>query len=338
MTPLDFSIPEKGQLTQLADDLFWAQFALPFRLNHINLYMIDTPEGWVLIDAGLGDAVTRAHWQDLLDGPLAHQPVAKIIISHHHVDHIGNAGWLSETTGAAVFASAGEIEQTEWLFDLPEDDYTEIMVDAYQHYGLSKDAVDHVRQGGSRFRQMVPSIPPFNIIKPGDTIISRNGVWHIRSDQGHSHDHLSFMDHDRGLYIAVDFLLPRISPNIAADVSDIDADHLSQYFTYLNDMIHLDGQVQVFPGHDWPFKDGGKRAQALIDHHHQRLDLLRDALKQKPLTTEDAMAVLFGRSFDAHELYFASGEARAHLIHLVTRGEADLQRENGQADRFISRA
>ena len=336
MTPLDFTIPEKGQLTRLADDLYWAQFALPFRLNHINLYMIDTPEGWVLIDAGLGDDMTRDHWQDLLNGPLTHQPVAKIIISHHHVDHMGNAGWLEEVTGADVFASAGEIKQTEWLFNLPEEEFTVIMAEAYLHYGLPEDAVDHVRQGGSRFRRLVPSLPRFNVITPGEVIKSRHGAWHIRSDQGHSHDHLSFMDHRRGLYIAVDFLLPRISPNIAADISNIDADHLAQYFTYLKEMSALDNDVQVFPGHDWPFKDGGKRAQALIDHHHQRLELLRAALREKPLTTDGAMAVLFGRAFDAHELYFASGEARAHLIHLVARGEAEMQRQDGQPDLFVS--
>ncbi|MEK9861390.1 MAG: hypothetical protein VW554_07750, partial [Alphaproteobacteria bacterium] len=69
---------------------------------------------------------------------------------------------------------------------------------------------------------------------------------------------------------------------------------------------------------------------------HQRLELLRAAIREKPLTTDGAMAVLFGRAFDAHELYFASGEARAHLIHLVARGEAEMQRQDGQPDLFVS--
>ena len=334
MQPLDFPIPEKGQVTKLAEDLYWAQFALPFRLNHINLYMIDTEEGWVLIDAGLGDHPTRDHWGMLLNGPLAHQPVSKIIISHHHVDHLGSAAWLQDQTQAPCFISTGELQQSNWLFNLAEDEFAGIMARTYTRYGLPEEDIDLVRHGGSRFRQLVPALPDFKTIGEGDKIISRHGVWHIRCDQGHSHDHLSFMDHDRQLYIAVDFLLPRISPNISADISNIDHDRLAQYLNYLNDVKCLADDVQVFPGHDWPFSHGGIRAASLIDHHHDRLDQLRDAMAKSPLTTDDAMAVLFGRKFDPHSLYFASGEARAHLIHLVSLGDAEMERKDGQPDRF----
>ena len=58
MKPLDIPVPEYGALTQLADDLYWARFALPFRLNHINLYVLDTPDGWCLVDTG---AVSYTH-------------------------------------------------------------------------------------------------------------------------------------------------------------------------------------------------------------------------------------------------------------------------------------
>ena len=40
-----------------------------------------------------------------------------------------------------------------------------------------------------------------------------------------------------------------------------------------------------------------------------------------PLTTADAIATLFPMELTDHEIYFASCEARAHLNHLVTRGE-----------------
>ena len=60
--------------------------------------------------------------------------------------------------------------------------------------------------------------------------------------------------------------------------------------------------------------------QQLIDHHNHRLDLLSAAAKTAPLTVRLAMDELFGRSFGEHEMYFASGEARAHLNHLVAVG------------------
>ena len=110
MIPLGIDAAPAGELRQLADDLFWARFDLPFRLNHINLYMLDTADGWVLIDTGLNNQATAAHWQLLLNGPLAGQPVVQIIVTHHHVDHIGYAGPLAALTGADVFASRAEAE------------------------------------------------------------------------------------------------------------------------------------------------------------------------------------------------------------------------------------
>ena len=80
MIPLDIEAAQKGSLRQLADDLFWARFDLPFRLNHINLYILATAEGWVLIDTGLNNEITAQHWQALLKGPLAGKPVYQIIV------------------------------------------------------------------------------------------------------------------------------------------------------------------------------------------------------------------------------------------------------------------
>ena len=118
MQKLDLPIPETGTLTKVAADLYWARFALPFRLNHINLYMIDTDAGWLLVDAGINQDETAAQWQMLLDGPLSHQAVAGLLVTHHHVDHLGYAGALSAKLDIPVYTSASE---ADFLHDEPID-------------------------------------------------------------------------------------------------------------------------------------------------------------------------------------------------------------------------
>jgi uncharacterized protein (DUF1786 family) len=81
--------------------------------------------------------------------------------------------------------------------------------------------------------------------------------------------------------------------------------------------------MTVLPGHDWPFAHGNDRAAALIEHHRQRLDALTLAAQKSPITTGDAMQVLFDRGFGPHEIFFASGEARAHLGYLVSTGQIE---------------
>ena len=334
MKPLDIPVPEYGTLTQLADDLYWARFALPFRLNHINLYFLDTPDGWCLVDTGVNDKVTADHWQALLSGPLAHQRVSSILVTHHHVDHIGYAGVLSAITGAPVYASDEEAKHGHWLYNLSPEEFGSIMARTYQRYDLPSETVQRVATNGSRFRANASPMPNFREIKPGDRIKTRSGLWEARIDTGHSDAQISLMDAERNLFLSVDFLLPRISPNISADIRNPDLDLLSHYFTYLQEMTALPADMSIFPGHDWPFCEGGKRAAALIDHHHMRLNQLEEAAKTQPLTVASAMDVLFGRSFGDHELYFASGESRAHLTHLVTTGRLTVTQTDTAVDLY----
>ena len=329
MEQLAFTIPDHGQLTQLADDLYWARFQLPFRLNHINLYMIDGKDGWILIDAGISSDETKTQWQALLDGPLKDQPIAQIIITHHHVDHIGFAGPLAEMTGAPVFISEGEAQKSHWMFDYDEVAFSHFIADTYHRFGIEVAICEEARQNVGRFQRYVAPLPRFSYLSNTDVIISKAGKWHIRLDTGHTQSQIGLYDKDRGLYIAGDSLLPRISPNIPVDIRDLNFDMLGAYFTYLHEMATMDEAWQIFPGHDWPFAKGASRAKALISHHHNRLRSLTDAATASDLSVHDAMAHLFGKKFEAHEMYFAAGEARAHLTHLVATNQMVITEKDG---------
>ena len=86
--------PAPGTVIEVAPGILWARLALPFQLNHVNIYLIDDGEGWTLIDTGLGDKATQAAWQKLFEGPLAARPLTRIIATHFHPDHVGSAGFL----------------------------------------------------------------------------------------------------------------------------------------------------------------------------------------------------------------------------------------------------
>jgi len=108
-----------------------------------------------------------------------------------------------------------------------------------------------------------------------------------------------------------------------------DEDVLADYLAYLHEMESLDNDWLVLPGHDWPYFGGGARASELIDHHHARLQTLLDASQN--LTTKQAIDILFPFRLNDHEMHFASGEARAHLNHLVTIGKMVRETNDGVA-------
>ena len=273
-----------------------------------------------MLDCGIKGDATAAQWQALLDGPLAGRPVSGIIVSHYHADHVGYAGALAARTGAPVYMGAVEYEQAQWGLGQTDSAYGAMMAAAYQRFGLADNHITTARDTGNYYRFLVGDLPNVKIVTAKDQFITKAGCWHVRFDAGHSPGHMSLTDSARKLYICVDFLLPRISPNISARLRDLVDDMLADYLQYLDSMADCPRDWLIIPGHDWPYFGGGVRATQLIAHHAARLDQLFRMISDKPVSTNDAMLALFPFDMTGHEIFFASCEARAHLNHLITTG------------------
>ena len=57
--------PDIGTVIEIVPGIFWTRVPLPFRLNHVNVYVIEDGEGWAIIDTGLDYADGRAAWDAL---------------------------------------------------------------------------------------------------------------------------------------------------------------------------------------------------------------------------------------------------------------------------------
>ena len=104
-------------------------------------------------------------------------------------------------------------------------------------------------------------------------------------------------------------------------------DPLEQFFESLRRMASFDGVQVALPAHGHPFADLGGRAEAIIDHHQDRLDIIRKAAPDLGDTTvTDYMRVLFReRSWGD----MAESETFAHLVHLAELGELERSTSDG---------
>jgi glyoxylase-like metal-dependent hydrolase (beta-lactamase superfamily II) len=108
-------------------------------------------------------------------------------------------------------------------------------------------------------------------------------------------------------------LLPRISTNVAVRPIDPGANPLKQFLDSVARYRALPQEVLVLPSHGVPFRGAHARVAALEVHHEARLADLEEACAGAPQTAASALDVLFRRKLGRGQVFFAMGEAIAHL-------------------------
>src|SRR6478752_7279402 len=86
-------------LTELEPGLVQITMPLPWALDHVHCYALAGTDGWTLVDAGLGSEATLRWWRQAL-AQLGPEPVARLVLTHYHPDHVGASAGLAELSGA----------------------------------------------------------------------------------------------------------------------------------------------------------------------------------------------------------------------------------------------
>ena len=85
--------PDHGAASEVAEGVLWLRLPLPMALDHVNIYALDEGDGWTIVDTGIRSKRSISLWEQILAGPLKGKPVLRVILTHHHPDHVGMAGW-----------------------------------------------------------------------------------------------------------------------------------------------------------------------------------------------------------------------------------------------------
>ncbi|WP_247881294.1 MBL fold metallo-hydrolase [Skermanella sp. TT6] len=312
--------PEPGTVRRVAPGILWVRMPLPFALNHINIWLLEAEDGWTIVDTGIGSNRTKDCWERIFRESLAGKPVVRIVATHFHPDHVGLAGWLVDRWQAEFCASL-----TEWLFGrMLSLESPEAMVRTslafYRRAGLDEAALAVMAERGNSYAKGVTPLPArLRRLKAGDRLPIGGTDWHVITGGGHTPEHVCLHCPDRGIFIAGDQVLPRISPNISVWASEPDADPLDDFLRTLDRLRSLPDDLLVLPSHDTPFTGLHARLDALAAHHRERLEEVVNACAE-PSTVAQVTRVMFNRPLDPHQLVFAVGEALAHLNHLAARG------------------
>ena len=330
MASLDYPYPEvpaPGTTLEVAPGVRWLSMPLPFQLDHINLWLLDEHDddprghgGAAIVDTGIADARTRELWERIF---ATAGKVQRVILTHYHPDHAGNAAWICGRFGVELWTTQGEY-LTAHAVRASAAGYTgEAVLEVFRRNGLDQAHYQAMSGRNNRYAELVPEFPhSYRRIIEGDCVTIGKNRWRAIIGHGHAPEHLSLYCKALNTVIAGDMLLSTISTNVSVWSIDPEGDPLRLFLESLARYRELPADVLVLPSHGKPFRGAHERVAQLESHHRERLSALKEVLAKGEKSAGDLLGVLFRRKLDAHQTFFAMGEAIAHLHYLYYAGEA----------------
>ncbi len=311
--------PAPGAVQAVGPGVLWMRSALPFLLNHVNIYLIEDDGGWAVFDTGLGDDATKAGWEAVFAGPLRGQRITRVICSHFHPDHVGLVGWLTERFGCPLWMPRTEMLMTRML----QHGAPASRGPFYAEHGLAPDEGARVAGEGHGYLRMITGLPDqYQRLTAGRTLRIGGRDFTAFTGGGHAPEQAMLYCAADGILLSADQVLARISPNISVQAMEPDADPLGEYLLSLAELARcVPADMLVLPGHHLPFTGLHTRLAELSRHHADRCALIAEAARSHPRTAAELLPVLFKRQMDSHQTGFAFGETLAHINAMRARGE-----------------
>ncbi|MGH9675217.1 MAG: MBL fold metallo-hydrolase [Bryobacteraceae bacterium] len=312
------------QPRKVADGLLAVTLPLPFELNHINVYLVALDRGWMLVDCGLAsDASFQALEEGLATLGVAFGDIRRILITHSHPDHMGNAPKLIERTGAELLMNPDE---AALLSEVAEgEDRPPWLDQVLREAAVPAAMVAGIDNAFRKYRKVFHPLQPDRLLTGGERIPTALGDLEVICTPGHSPGHLCLYSHDRRLLLSGDHLLPGITPNIGWLPG---RDMLAEYLQSL-DRVDPYPAEKIIPSHGQPFEDHRSWIVDTKRHHEDRCARILESTAQSPRTSHQLVRDLWNYPLSAFNHRFAIFEVLAHLVYLERQGRVTKYRENG---------
>lgn len=319
-----FEPPLSRHAVDVAPGVHWMRLSMPFRLDHINVWGIETEDGWVLVDTGLNSPDTVADWLAMMKhGPLA-RPLQGIYATHMHPDHIGLVGWFTRRTGASLHMSRLEYLSCRVMHSDTNREAPPDGVLFHRRAGWPESAIEGYRSRFGSFGKHIHALPEsFVRLQDGQQLRLGEHTWRVITTGGHSPEHACLYCPDLKLLISGDQVLPKISSNVSVFASEPQANPMQEWYESLDKLKDaVPGDVLVLPSHNEPFYGLHERLVSLKSGQDRALDRLIQCLSTGPQRVVDTFSALFGRLIgeeDPQQMSLATGEAMACVNFLISK-------------------
>lgn len=297
-----------------------------------NVYAIDDlGGGYTLFDCGCGteeglSALRLALSERGLKG------LNRIIVSHGHVDHYGNAQTLSEETDAKIFIHPHDLEKIcgegRW-FRLLEEHRS-----FFSRIGVPGPVLDELIERSKRNPVYARQVERHRVeTLQGKTRLQFKffdaEVMHM---PGHTPGLVCLHDEKHRVLFADDHVLAKISPNPLIDFTFGEGESKFKALVAYSQSAQVVKNLSldaILPGHGEAFSGHQELLTSLFEFYAVRQQRLLKRLAQGPASVYELLPAVFPR-VDTGRLYLMLSEVLANLEVLESRGDVSREVRDGK--------
>lgn len=307
-------VPKPGEVTEVAEGVYWVRMPMRGRLDHINVWLIRDNDGWTIVDTGIYSENVKKHWTKIFETYLEGKPVNRVIATHLHTDHTGLAGWIVQEWGCELWMSRSDFYMCKVMAADGPSDVPEDAIAFYRRAGFNEQRLDRYRSRFGQFGANIAELPAgYRRISEGQYLDIGGKEWRAVIGHGHAPEHVCLYCPELKLIIAGDQILPRITPNVSVQPSEPHANPLRDWINSCQRFRELlPPNLLVLPAHQSLYVGVHERLTALIDWHEVAIEKLYD-LCNEPKRAVDVFPALFKSTINEYSFFPATGESIAHL-------------------------
>lgn len=312
---------------QVSDKVFRIGLPIPFPLKTVNVFFIADRPG-TLIDTGLQ---TDASFEALKEGMKAIgftlRSIERILITHGHIDHYGQAKKLSSLLGVPIYIHPREYGRIRSILHALGP-----LKSLLLRNGAPERLADETLRYFEAARGMAQPLEEAFFLNDGDAIAFESTALKTMECPGHSPGMLCFHWPEKKILFTGDHLLKEITPNPVLDFMAPQSlsgySSLKEYLISLEKVRRLDLSL-LLPGHGEAIEDSEGLIRKIFAHHKQRTELVRTMLLKGEKTAFDLAMNLFGE-LRAFEVFLGISEVVGHLEILKEKGEVRVRTKDGR--------
>lgn len=310
---------------QVYPQIYLNEIPLPKNpLKVLNSYIIFSPDRTLIIDTGFNLEICKEAFMEGIEKLQIDLKKTDLILTHMHVDHTGLADYLRDL-GCEVYIGK---KDGKFLNNYRSSSDI-ILKELTKALDLDNEFLSRVNE---EFGEKAEGPFEYTPLTEGDCLEVGPYKFEVIDIPGHSPGHIGLYEPNHKLFFGGDHILNEITPNITFWHFKIDS--LGNFVNSLRKIGRLEIDL-VFPSHRSIIKNHQQRIEELIAHHDERLLEITEILRDGPKSVSGTAAKMHWdlkykkwSDFPAAQKWFASGEAMAHLEHLVHKGVAQRIRKD----------